>query len=100
MLSVLFLAVIRKDLFAIQFVVSSDCSCVHVIRQEEEEKEGELPVTTTDSLDTSHQESQCFASQGLVCFYSSSNISFSLILTNVLSAYFLHHSGIMSITSW
>lgn len=100
MLYVLFLAVIKKDWLAIQFSVSSDYSCVRVIRKEEEGREGELPATTSDSLDISHQESQRFAFQGLVCFYSSSHISFSLIVTNVLPAYFLHSSGIMSIASW
>jgi len=65
---VLFLAVITKDLLAIQFIVSSDYSSVRVIRQEEEGREGELPATTSDSLDISHQESQCFAFQGLLMF--------------------------------
>lgn len=69
MLYVLFLAVIKKDLLAIQFIASSDYSCVRVIRKEEEEgREGELPATTSDSLDIIHQESQWFAFQGLVCF--------------------------------
>lgn len=64
-------------------------------------KGGGLPATSSDSLDISYQESQCFALQWLVTsFYLSSNISFSLIVTNVLPAYFLHYSGIMSIASW
>lgn len=54
MLHVLFLALIEKDLLAIQFIVSSDYSPVRVIRKEEEGEEGELPATTSDSLAISH----------------------------------------------